>query len=201
VAPPSWLATWEADQVPPATVDEIAAQVERHTQALVPVDPRALVVLATEKLVLYPLPENWKQQAPAWYGALADIPEDLIRTAFDRVAKNCKFWPRPAEVRAQIGQELMQRRVAANRLKAALGKAQREILDEARRKRRADEINAAPVPHRNLPPPRLPSLKDLPADPVEVTPADAAAKLAEWGDALGRTALPPPPTPCATGWR
>jgi len=152
------------------------------------VDPKALVVLATEKLVLFPIPDNWQQQAPAWYGALADIPEDLIRVAFERVARNCKFWPRPAEVRAQIGQELADRRVAANRLKLALGKAQREILDEARRKRRASEINAAPVSHRNLPTPRLPKLTDLPADPVEVSPADAAARVAEWEAALGRTA-------------
>lgn len=188
MAPPSWLATWEPDQVPPATVDSIAAEVARHVAALVSVDPKALVVLATEKLVLFPIPENWKQQAPAWYGALADIPEDLIRIAFDRVARNCKFWPRPAEVRAQIAQELADRRVAANRLKVALSKAKREVLDEERRKRRAAELNAAPVSHRQPIVPRMPSLKDLPADAVEVTPADAAARIAEWQEALERTA-------------
>jgi hypothetical protein len=188
VCPPSWLTTWEPDQIPPATVDQIAAEVERHTAALVPVDRRTLLVVADPVLALFPMPDNWEDQAQAWYAALYDIPEDLIRSAFERVARNCRFWPRPAEVRAQIAQELMERKVAANRLRVALTKAKREVEDEARRKRRAAEIAAAPVSHRDLPATRMPKLTDLPVDELVVTPEEAAAKVAEWGDALGRTA-------------
>ena len=147
--PPSWLAAWQPDQTPLATVDQIAADVDRLDAALAPTGPEALLVLSDRTLSLFPMPDNWEDQAQAWYAALADIPEDLIRVAFERVASNCRFWPRPAEVREQISVELMERRVAARRLKVALAKAKREVADEERRLRQGAAMNAPPVSDRH----------------------------------------------------
>ena len=186
--PPSWLAAWQPDQTPPATVDQIAADVDRLDAALAPTGPEALLVLSDRTLSLFPMPDNWEDQAQAWYAALADIPEDLIRVAFERVARNCRFWPRPAEVREQISVELMERRVAARRLKVALAKAKREVADEERWLRQGAAMNAPPVSERRPITVRVNKLTDLPDDSIEVSPADAAARVAEWEAALGRTA-------------
>lgn len=181
--PPSWLAAWQADQTPPATADEIAADVARIEAALVPVSAEALLVLADGTLALFPIPDNWEDQAQAWYAALADIPEDLIRLAFERVARNCRFWPRPAEVREQIAGELFERRLAVRRLKAAAATLKRDAEAEERNRRHRAAMKAAPIPHdQAFVPPAMKRLQDLEPTPDEVvvSPEDAAAKVAEW---------------------
>lgn len=155
-----------------------------------PVDRRALAVIATQVLVLFPLPENWEQQSVAWYGALADIPEDLIRVAFERVARNCRFWPRPAEVREQIAAELSERRVAVRRLRVAAAMLRRDaaFAERARASRKA--MAAEPMRQDRAFVPPVKRLQDLPPCPeeIEVTPEEAAAKAAEWAAELRRTA-------------
>lgn len=181
--PPSWLTTWQADQTPLATADEIADDIAKLEAALVPVDRKALLVLATQTLVLFPLPDNWEQQSVAYYSALADIPEDLIRLAFERVARNCRFWPRPAEVREQIAGELFERRLAVRRLKAAAATLKRDAEAEERNRRHRAAMKAAPARQDGeFTPPAMKRLQDLEPTPDEVvvSPEDAAAKVAEW---------------------
>lgn len=155
-----------------------------------PVDRRALVVVAEQTLALFPMPDNWAEQAAAWYSALADIPEDLIRVAFERVARNCRFWPRPAEVREQIAAELSERRVAVRRLKVAAAMLRRDaaFAERARASRKA--MTADPIGQERAFVPPVKRHQDLQPCPeeIEVTPAEAEARVAEWKAELARTA-------------
>jgi len=187
VQPPSWLEAWQADQTPPAAVDEIAADIARLEAALVPANSEALLVLADRTLALFPIPDNWEDQAQAWYAAISDIPEDLIRLAFERVARNCRFWPRPAEVREQVASELFERRLSVRRLKAAAATLKRDAEAEERNQRRRAAMKAAPVPYDpTFTPSAIKRLQDLEptADEIIVSPEDAAARVAEWEAAL-----------------
>lgn len=69
------------------------------------------------------MPDNWEQVAPVYVETLADIPDDLIAEAFNRVLRECKFWPRPAEIREMVAPDLSRRRTAVSRLQHALWKA------------------------------------------------------------------------------
>ena len=70
----------------------------------------------------------------------------------------------------------------------ALAKAKREVADEERWLRQGAAMNAPPVSERRPITVRVNKLTDLPDDSIEVSPADAAARVAEWEAALGRTA-------------
>lgn len=188
--PPGWLAAWQPDQTPPVPADEIAADVARLDAALVPADPRTLAVHAERALSLFPKPDNWATSSGVYFDALADIPEDLIRVAFERVARNCTWWPRPAEVRAQIAAELSERRVAVRRLKVAAAMLRRDAEAAERNRRHRAAMAAAPQRQdRDIAVP-VKRLQDLPpcADEIVVTPEEAAAKAAQWAEDLRRSA-------------
>jgi hypothetical protein len=183
--PPGWLAKWQPDQVPPVPADEIAASLRVLESALAPVEPMALATYAERALSIFPKPDNWATQCAVYFSALSDLPDDLARMAFARVVANCRFWPRPAEVREQVASELRERRVAVNQLALAKRMAQRMADSEARRKRDAAPLSSMPVTQ-----PWVNRITDLPKAPEEivVTPEDAAARVAEWTAELARTA-------------
>jgi hypothetical protein len=78
--------------------------------------PTALAVKLDATLAIWKLPDDWAAMAPFYIEALADVPADLVDIALKHVRLNCKWFPKPAELRAPIERLLAERqRVAADR--------------------------------------------------------------------------------------
>lgn len=75
-----------------------------------PIDERELGVKLAQTLALWPPPDNLAAVMPAYRMALADVPADLVDIALRHVMLNCKWFPRPAEIREPIARLLEQRR-------------------------------------------------------------------------------------------
>lgn len=63
-----------------------------------------------QTLAIWPPPDNLAAIMPAYRMALADVPADLVDIALRHVMLNCKWFPRPAELREPIARLLEQRR-------------------------------------------------------------------------------------------
>ena len=121
----------------PATVEQIASDVRAFAAGLEPADPRALAVELRRTLALFPLPDP--QQAAALsegaMEALEGVPLDIAQAALKRVRMECKFFPRPSEIRERVVAELGERRRAKAKAEVALAMAQR----------RGRKVDKAPV--------------------------------------------------------
>ena len=118
--PPSWLKGWGPNLPVPASRLEIEAAIARAKRALTPASPEQAAVLLEETLELYGAPKNWDQIAQFYLEAVSDMPLDLIRETLKQVRLNCKFFPKPAEIREPIREEMARRKAALSRLKTAL---------------------------------------------------------------------------------
>lgn len=67
------------------------------------------------------LPENWSSIAGFYLEAVADVPADLVSEAFRRLRLNYRYpgFPKPADLRATVLDEMAQRRTILLRLKTA----------------------------------------------------------------------------------
>jgi hypothetical protein len=85
-------------------------------------EPAAIEVRAAALVPLIELhgtPAGWDQMTPIYLDALADMPPDLLVEAVRRVIRNVKFFPKPAEIRTAIAEELALRKLAVMRLELA----------------------------------------------------------------------------------
>lgn len=82
---------------------------------LTPIDPKALAVMLKETLALWPLPAEFDTTAKFYREALQDVPLDLVETALRHVRLSSRFFPRPAEIRDAIRDELARRRMRLDR--------------------------------------------------------------------------------------
>lgn len=78
-----------------------------HSAApLSPQNPKAIAVLLKPLIDLHGEPRNWATAAPLYLDALKDIPPELLAVAVrDQVLRN-PYFPKPAELRAAITDEL-----------------------------------------------------------------------------------------------
>lgn len=119
---------------------------------------------------------NWPEQkmdadgVAVYVEAIQDIPADLLALAAKRAVRECRFWPRPADLREQVKPELSARRRALSRLEFAAMKLRRQPPE---RKPMGSE--------RRVHAPRINHIADLRKDEVvEVTPEEAAAMQEQW---------------------
>ena len=118
--PPQWLAHWQSHDPVPATQEQIERSLTEAQEALRPVDPRTAAALVAQTVAIYGVPANWVQIADFYLEALEDVPADLAILAMRRVRMQKKFFPKPAELREVIADDLAARRTAALRLQHAL---------------------------------------------------------------------------------
>lgn len=82
---------------------------------------RAIAVLLKPLIDLHGEPSAWATAAPLYMEALADIPPELLEAAVKHCIRTCRFFPKPAELRAPIADELNDyRRRQHERNRAAL---------------------------------------------------------------------------------
>lgn len=84
---------------------------ERHSMRS---DPRTIAVILKPLIDLHGEPRNWATAAPIYLKALADIPPDLLTKAVAEMIATNQYFPKPAELRNAIADELADRRRAAD---------------------------------------------------------------------------------------
>lgn len=67
---------------------------------------KAFAVILKPLLELHGYPKNWEAKLPIYYEALADIPEALLDRAVKHQIASNAFFPKPADLRACIADEL-----------------------------------------------------------------------------------------------
>ena len=94
---PPWLGSWQASEKPPVTAEAVRIGIERYEAALLPAEP-ADIAAALEPLahVFDPPPAA---AGPIYVSALSDIPREALALAVQRCIQQCKFYPRPVEIR------------------------------------------------------------------------------------------------------
>lgn len=71
---------------------------------------RAIAVLLKPLIDLHGEPKNWKTAAPLYIDALADVPADLLAKAVKYAIAGNPYFPKPADLRLLIVEELNDRR-------------------------------------------------------------------------------------------
>jgi hypothetical protein len=77
-------------------------------------DPRTVAVILKPLIDLHGEPKNWATAAPIYLQALRDIPPYLLVKAVAEMIATNQYFPKPAELRAVIADELYDRRRAAD---------------------------------------------------------------------------------------
>ena len=90
-------------------------------RACEPADPKAVAVLLEQTLEIFGTPDNWERIAVFYLEAFEDAPLDLVQAALKDVRRTCKFFPKPAELRAPIAKEIGERRHTTWLLRLMLG--------------------------------------------------------------------------------
>lgn len=67
---------------------------------------RAIAVILKPLIDLHGMPKNWTTAAPLYIEALADIPLELLAVAVKHSIVSNPYFPKPAELRACISDEL-----------------------------------------------------------------------------------------------
>lgn len=70
---------------------------------------KAFAVIIKPLIDLHGEPKNWGAKIGIYFEALRDIPEDLLNTAVKHCIRATQFFPKPAELRAAIADELAHR--------------------------------------------------------------------------------------------
>lgn len=65
-----------------------------------------MAVLLKPLLDLHGKPRNWPTAAPLYIDALSDIPPHLLRLAVKHAIASNPYFPKPAELRASVAEEL-----------------------------------------------------------------------------------------------
>ena len=119
-------AEWSpAEDDPPLTAEADARILEEHCA---PADPRWLAIELKRTIdALRPAPKGIDEGAAsdAMMEALEDAPVDIVQAALKRVRMECKWFPKPAEIRDRIVAELGERKRAAIKARVAADMAAR----------------------------------------------------------------------------
>lgn len=127
-------AAWNpAEDEPPPTGAADAAMLARHCQ---PADPRRLAIELKRTVdALRPAPKGVDEEAAseAMMEALEDVPLDIAQAALKRVRMECKWFPKPAEIRERVVAELGERKRAVMKAEVAAAMAARRKAAPPRR--------------------------------------------------------------------
>jgi hypothetical protein len=107
----------------PVPKAELAGIISQAEAALRPADPRTIGALLEQTLELYGLPDNWDLVVGFYLECFEGVPVDLVAAALKHVRQTCRFFPKPAELRAPIREEWAKRRQALVKLQIARGMA------------------------------------------------------------------------------
>ena len=133
-APPSspkWLEGWRHyEGPPPVEASAIRSSLTSFQSTLTPATLQEIganLLLLTE---MFGEPKNWTGKLPLYFEALADLPIDLLCAGVMSCIRHGQFFPKPAEIREPVRDELARRSLARSRLQFALAIAERHERKE-----------------------------------------------------------------------
>ncbi len=124
-------ATWDpASERLPATAEQARRDAAIIEAACAPARPAEIAVELAKVLVNFDLPsgtpvEVARLRARSLENALAGTPLDVVRSALARVEAECKWFPKPADLRERVDAELGERKRAAIKAGLAASMAER----------------------------------------------------------------------------
>jgi hypothetical protein len=107
---------WRAQDQAVLSIEQCRYAVQLLDASLVPCDPRKALVLLEQTLALYGVPDNWEDIAEFYIEAIEDLPEDLLVRALKHVRLTSKWFPKPSELRAPVGEDIARRAGARRRI-------------------------------------------------------------------------------------
>jgi hypothetical protein len=115
---------------------------------LIPATRQQIELCLAQAIDLFGTPKGWEQQFKLYCRLLGDLPPDLLARGVFIALQDGVFFPKPAEIRAPVKDELGGRKLTAVRLEVALSRV-KAVVREAERppptdeeKRRVDELLA-----------------------------------------------------------
>jgi hypothetical protein len=98
----------------PALADALPAVVQAYREGLEPHQPATFERALLELSVVFPNnragTSELKARASAYSAALEDIPDDLVMKAVRLAIRQCEHFPKPAELRKLIEDDMIERR-------------------------------------------------------------------------------------------
>ena len=117
---PSFLGgAWTPAHGAPATLPVINLEIRHLTEMLEPATHEVIAAMLRESLTVFDTPKNWAKMAPTYLEALEKYPEWAIADALRSIRLDHKFFPRPAEIRAEIPEQYHRMVLAKMRLETA----------------------------------------------------------------------------------
>ena len=83
-------------------IDEVEYELENYRQALKPAEDKSIAVFLANIVNHFGAPENWADLTEDYFIALEDLPEYHLQETYKSILKNCKWFPKIAEIRANI---------------------------------------------------------------------------------------------------
>lgn len=125
--------SWTAAHPSPIPLPEIDRMIRDLAPMLEPAPVKLIAVKLVETMRVFGLPEGWDRGTAKFYiEALEDVPTELIEPTLKAVRLNCKFTPKPAEIRQNIPAVWSHRRYDMHRLLAIRARARRDEEDRQR---------------------------------------------------------------------
>lgn len=126
------VAEWDlaGERAPPSMEGGMLAAIEA---TLAPASRQdAAEELAMVLSVFDPPTGNIKTHTAACLAMLEDVPLDIVRSAMRRVIAECRFTPKPAEIRQRVEAELYERKRLVAKAKVAAAMAERRRAPSTR---------------------------------------------------------------------
>lgn len=101
------------------TAEEVQVAIVAAESALQPADPRLVAVELDRVLAVHGTPANWDRAVGDYLEAFEDVPADLLLRACRHARLELKFFPKPAELRTPILEDLHERTHVLRRLRVA----------------------------------------------------------------------------------
>ncbi|QCO12869.1 hypothetical protein D9623_33750 (plasmid) [Azospirillum brasilense] len=150
----------------PVPIETVRQAITEHEASLEPADMRVVIVELDKVCAVHGTPAGWDGMVDDYLEAFDGVPFDLVKVACKHARLDLKFFPKPAELRAPIRDELNARRDTLRRLRTAEMKAKpAKHQPEPPRERTPEELAAVAAAKEA-------ALQALSAGPVKAMPAE-----------------------------
>jgi hypothetical protein len=118
---PAWLAEWARNdplERPPASAEQIQSALAKLAIWLSP-PPLPPTGYLDPLGRLFGWPDDWSEKSPLYDEALEDLPDWALIEAVRSCVTYCRFFPKPAEIRDRLPEQLAQLHTTKVRLETA----------------------------------------------------------------------------------
>jgi len=122
ISPPSWSVGQIAHLEFGIDIDEVKYELENYRQALKPAEDKSIAVFLANIVNHFGAPENWADLTEDYFIALEDLPEYHLQETYKSILNNCKWFPKIAEIRANVPDTFHRQRHTFGKIKLIYSK-------------------------------------------------------------------------------